>query len=65
MADSKKEQADASEQTHANPDIGSVSPQQATDMDLGPRERIMSERGKYYRISSLENRFKSAISAWR
>lgn len=33
MSDSEKEQADASEQTHANPDIGSVSPQQATDMD--------------------------------
>ena len=65
MSDSKKEQADASEQMHANPDIGSVSPQQATDMDLGPCERIMSERGTDYRISLLENKFKSAISSWR
>ena len=58
MSDPEKEQADASEQMHANLDIGSVSPQQATDMDLGPRERIMSERGKEYRISLLENKFK-------
>ena len=65
MSDSEKEQADASEQTDANTDIGSISPQQATDMDLGPREGIMSEKGKDYRISLLENKFKSAISAWR
>ncbi|MES9904690.1 MAG: DUF1759 domain-containing protein, partial [Sedimenticola sp.] len=50
----------------ANPPSDKSEPLQHTGaIDLGARQRTMTEKGLEYQISLYEQKFKSAISAWR